>query len=147
VEKKLYRSRTNRVFLGVAGGLAEYFDVDPVLVRLLFVVLTVFSGVGIILYIIGLIVIPEEPVGKDSMAKKTTKTESEVTEKVNEAAGKVRDAMDKSQMGRGRLLGGLVLILLGLMFLGQMFWPTIDGKLFVGALFILIGVFVLTGRR
>jgi phage shock protein PspC (stress-responsive transcriptional regulator) len=147
MEKKLYRSRTNRVFLGVAGGLAEYFEVDPVLVRLLFVALTVFSGVGIILYIIGLIVMPEEPVGKESMAKKTTKTESEVTESVNQAAGKVREAFDKNPTGRGRMLGGLILILLGLMFLGQMFVPWVDGKLFFGALFILIGVFVLTGRK
>ncbi len=62
-EKKLRRSTGDRMFAGVAGGLAEYFDVDPVWVRLAFAFLLV-AGVGssLIAYIILWIVMPEEPV-------------------------------------------------------------------------------------
>jgi len=58
ITKKLYRSSTNRVFFGVCGGLAEYFDVDPTLVRVIFIILSFFSGLGIALYIALLILMP-----------------------------------------------------------------------------------------
>lgn len=61
MEKKLYRSRTNRQISGVAGGLGEYFGVDPTLVRLAFVVFALMGGPGLLLYIILAIVVPEEP--------------------------------------------------------------------------------------
>ncbi|HEY5601220.1 MAG TPA: PspC domain-containing protein [Patescibacteria group bacterium] len=59
--KKLYRSKTNRVILGILGGLGEYFDVDPVLLRFVYVLITIFSGFfpGIIVYFFGLLIIPE----------------------------------------------------------------------------------------
>ena len=59
--KKLYRSRTDKILFGVCGGIAQYFHIDASLVRLLFVLLTFASGLGIVLYIIGAIIIPEEP--------------------------------------------------------------------------------------
>ena len=58
--KKLYRSRTDRMLSGVCGGLAQYFDVDPVIVRLAAVLFAVWGG-GIVAYIIGWIIVPEEP--------------------------------------------------------------------------------------
>lgn len=61
-KKRLYRSKKQRMIAGVCGGIAEYFDVDPTLIRLLWAVITVFSMffVGIILYIIAWIIIPEK---------------------------------------------------------------------------------------
>jgi phage shock protein C len=59
--KKLYRSVTDKMIGGVAGGLAEYFDIDPVIVRLLFVLAVIFGGSGILAYIILWIVIPQRP--------------------------------------------------------------------------------------
>lgn len=57
--KKLYRS-SNRILAGVCGGIAEYFDVDPTLIRVVFAVLTLFSAAfpGLLLYIIMMILIP-----------------------------------------------------------------------------------------
>lgn len=57
--KKLYRS-SNRIVAGVCGGIAEYFDVDPTLIRVVFAVLTLFSAAfpGLLLYIILMILIP-----------------------------------------------------------------------------------------
>lgn len=57
--KKLYRS-SNRILAGVCGGIAEYFDVDPTLIRVVYVVLSIFSAAfpGLLLYIILMILIP-----------------------------------------------------------------------------------------
>lgn len=60
--KRLYRSRSNRKIAGVCGGLGEYFNVDPTIVRLLFVLVVLFSvGFGVIVYILmWIIVVPEK---------------------------------------------------------------------------------------
>ena len=58
--KRLYRSRTDRVLWGVCGGLAEYFDIDPVIVRVITVVSLLFGGAGIIAYIVMAIIVPLE---------------------------------------------------------------------------------------
>jgi phage shock protein C len=59
--RKLYRSRTNRQVAGVCGGLAEHFNLDATLVRVLFVVLAVLGGSGIVIYVAMWIIVPEEP--------------------------------------------------------------------------------------
>lgn len=59
--RRLYRSRTQRMVGGVCGGLGEYFDIDPTIVRLLFVVTALAGGPGLLAYIIMLIVVPSEP--------------------------------------------------------------------------------------
>ena len=59
--KKLYRSNTNRKLCGVCGGFAEYFDLDPTIMRLLFVFLTLFVGGGLLIYIICALFIPNSP--------------------------------------------------------------------------------------
>ena len=56
-KEKLYRSKKNRIIGGICGGIAEYFDIDPVLIRII-AVLTIFAnGIGIIAYIIAWIII------------------------------------------------------------------------------------------
>lgn len=59
--KRLYKSRTNRMIDGVCGGVAEYFGLDPTLVRIAWVLLTLLGGSGILLYIIAMIVMPANP--------------------------------------------------------------------------------------
>ena len=59
--RKLYRSQENRMIGGVCGGIAEYFNIDPNLMRLLFVVLTFLGGSGILIYIASLLIIPNNP--------------------------------------------------------------------------------------
>ncbi|MGI5874632.1 MAG: PspC domain-containing protein [Bacillota bacterium] len=61
MEKRLYRSTTQKMLGGVCGGIAEYFDIDPTLVRLALVAITLFGGSGIIAYIVAYLVIPEAP--------------------------------------------------------------------------------------
>jgi phage shock protein C len=59
--KRVYRSRTDKKIAGVCGGLAQYFDIDPVIVRLCWLLFVLLGGSGIVLYIIAWIVIPLEP--------------------------------------------------------------------------------------
>lgn len=59
--KKLYRSRENKVLAGVCGGIGEYFEIDPVIIRLIWIVLTMIWGFGFFLYIIAIFLIPLEP--------------------------------------------------------------------------------------
>ena len=59
--KKLYRSRDNKVLAGVCGGIGEYFEIDPVIIRLIWIVLTMIWGFGLFLYIIAIFLIPLEP--------------------------------------------------------------------------------------
>lgn len=59
--RRLYRSRTNRSIAGICGGLGEFFDADPTMIRLVTLLLILFGGISIWIYIILWIVIPEEP--------------------------------------------------------------------------------------
>ncbi|MDP8238895.1 MAG: PspC domain-containing protein [Candidatus Hatepunaea meridiana] len=59
--RRLYRSRDERLFAGVCGGLAEYFNIDPIIVRLTFVFLQLVGGPGILLYILLWIIVHYEP--------------------------------------------------------------------------------------
>jgi phage shock protein C len=58
--KKLFKSRTNRVICGVCGGIGEYFNVDPTIIRLLAVLLGC-TTTGIIIYLVAAVIMPEEP--------------------------------------------------------------------------------------
>jgi|AMZC01.1.fsa_nt_AMZC01000964.1_56 phage shock protein C len=61
-QKRLYRSTQDRMFAGVCGGIGEYLDVDPTLVRLAFVALTLLSsGSGLVIYLILMLIVPERP--------------------------------------------------------------------------------------
>lgn len=57
-QKRLYRSNTNKMICGVCGGLAEYINIDPTIVRLLWVVFSFAGGFGVLAYIIAAIIMP-----------------------------------------------------------------------------------------
>jgi phage shock protein C len=59
--KRIYRSKKDRVIGGICGGIAEYFNIDPVIVRVIAVILAFVWGFGIIAYIIAWIIIPQNP--------------------------------------------------------------------------------------
>ena len=61
MQKKLYRSKKDKMIAGICGGIAEYFDVDSTLIRLLTVLFVLLGGAGIAVYIIAWIIIPETP--------------------------------------------------------------------------------------
>jgi phage shock protein C len=59
--RKLYRSKTNRQLAGVCGGLSEYFNLDATLIRVLFILLAVLGGSGVVLYVAMWIIVPKQP--------------------------------------------------------------------------------------
>ncbi len=63
MKKKLYKSRTDKKIGGVCGGIAEYFDVDPTIIRLAWVIFSLMGGSGIPCYFIAMLIIPEKPDG------------------------------------------------------------------------------------
>ena len=81
--KKLYRSETDKVLAGVCGGLAEYFDIDSVLLRLIWVLIVVMSGIfpGVIVYILAILIVPKRPI-----------TTPEETSKIDERASMASSA-------------------------------------------------------
>ena len=63
MQKKLYRSKSDRVIAGVCGGVAEYLNIDVTIIRVLWSVASLFAFFGVILYIVCAIVFPEKPDG------------------------------------------------------------------------------------
>ncbi|MCL4246758.1 MAG: PspC domain-containing protein [Anaerolineae bacterium] len=69
MKKRLVRSKTDRQISGVCAGIAQYFELDPTVVRLIFVVATILGGPGLLIYIVLAIVMPEE--SSDSVIEKS----------------------------------------------------------------------------
>ena len=62
MEKKLYRSQDNKMICGVCAGIAEYFHIDPTVIRLAFAILACFGGSGILAYFVAAIIVPPKPI-------------------------------------------------------------------------------------
>lgn len=64
MEKRLYRSRENKIIAGIMGGVGEYYGTDPVLIRLIYILITLITGFvpGILGYLIAMLIVPEAPV-------------------------------------------------------------------------------------
>lgn len=125
--KRFYRSRSDHMLGGVAGGLAQYFNLDPTLVRLAFVLLA-FAGFGVLAYLILWVVVPVRPEGESEPA--------------------ITGTLDTS---RGREVAGYVLLALGALLLAanlgwlDVFW----GRLVWPLLLVALGIALLAthGRR
>lgn len=92
-ESKLYRSRTNRILFGVCAGIAKRYGLEPVLVRIIFVVLAFLNGVGFVLYVLLFLFVPQEPgesvdVDRSKQVKDFVHT---VEQKAENIASEVRD--------------------------------------------------------
>jgi len=126
--KRLYRSTKNKILAGICGGIAEYLDTDPTFVRIIWIVLTLLGGSGIILYIIAYLIMPENP-------EKTGEVQTETNSKAN------------------IFLGSLLIVLGGLLLLDttdvisfHRLWAT-SWEYILPLTFILIGFALLLGRK
>lgn len=141
--KRLYRSETDRVIGGVSAGLAEYFQLDPALVRLVFLLLFVFGGSGLLLYLALWIVVPTESNIKSSdyVRQNTEEIRSQAENFANSLRGpKSADSQNPSIGLIFIILGGVFLLfnfgLLSWIDLGK-FWPV----------FLIILGFILLARN
>jgi phage shock protein C len=112
--KRLYRSEKNRMIAGVAGGLGEYFDIDPVIVRLIFVLVAIYGGSGVLIYVILWLVIPSQSDTKSSTEKNVEKGAKEIQDKAEDMAKSIK------KNGNNKIFLGIFMIVIGLMlFLGN----------------------------
>ena len=134
MDKRLYRSRSNRMIWGVCGGLAKYFDIDPTIVRLIAVLSIFLGGFGILAYIILALVVPLE----SSKATEPGDTIRENVEEMKETASKLGSELRSAfttEKGtpsvastsdhRSLSILGIILIIFGVIFLlgsFNLFW-------------------------
>jgi len=130
IPKKLYRSRDDRMLSGVCGGFAAYLNVDSTIVRILWVVLSLLWGVGVLLYIAGMIIIPENPEFEDGEGARKS------------------NGNDKAIFWGGLfiLLGVILLLRQAGFFYSIRFWH-IPWQMIWAVFLILIGIFLLFNRK
>ncbi|MBI2869328.1 MAG: PspC domain-containing protein [Chloroflexi bacterium] len=156
MEKRLYRNRTDRMVWGVCGGLARYFDIDPVIVRIVFVLLIFANGIGVLAYIILAIVVPLEGTKAATPGEaarenieEMKKTATELGEEVRSSLGRPDKAQETEVSHNRHILIGVVIIALGVIVLMgtlNLFWWFQLGYLWPLVL-IAIGLVILLGAR
>lgn len=116
--RRLYRSQTNRMVAGVCGGIGDYLSIDPVFVRLFFVLLTLGQGAGVLVYLILWFVLPsEEAVGAGgTMGDHAQRGAAEFADRAREMGSELRESATSANP-QARLFVGLVLVLVGGIFL------------------------------
>lgn len=128
--KRLYRSRENRIIGGVCGGIAEYFDVDPLMVRIVWILITFFWGIGLWTYLIGLIIIPQNPTQETPVTRDRTKKQ------------------DKAMLwGSLLIIIGSILILRQLEFFYYIRLWDIPWQIIWASFLIIFGIFLIYNRR
>jgi phage shock protein C len=165
---RLYRSREDRMLAGVAGGLADYTGIDPSLVRVVWALLFFAGGVGLLLYIVMAIVVPEEPEFDPTGSSWAAPTAAGATpppagsapapgtppaagntvdgRAQREADREARRAARRARGGDGRtasIIVGGILVLIGVGFLLREFIPSIDFDLFWPLVLVVLGIVVL----
>ncbi len=138
--KKLSRSKRERILLGVLGGLAEHLDVDPTLVRLVFIVLLVFNPVAMtLLYFLAALIIPEE--GEEGAEEPLSDRVDTVVNETSDRLGEIFSGNENSKAI------ALVFILLGALLLAgpfiPVFMPAVDFRTLAALVFLIVGIVLL----
>jgi phage shock protein PspC (stress-responsive transcriptional regulator) len=146
--RRLYRSRSDRMLGGVAGGLASYLQVDPALTRLAFAALVLAAGSGLLAYVIAWIVIPEEPESRpEPVAPAVPALPAEATTPGTPLAADPPPSKP-APAGRGaRLVVGAVLVALGTLFLLDWALPDLHHLFWPAAIIVCGLVFLAYGAR
>ncbi|MCL5411874.1 MAG: PspC domain-containing protein [Patescibacteria group bacterium] len=142
--KHLYRSENDKIIAGVAGGLGEYFEVDPTLVRIVFVLLTLISGgLGILFYIILAIILPCCPENETPRKEEPKKPADEIKQNVQSLASELKNRRNIFEEKKNFI--GILLILLGMFILLEELLPEwVNMNLLWPVIIILIGLYVLS---
>jgi len=140
MENRLYRRRKGKVFGGVAAGLGQYLDIDPIIIRIVFVLVTIFHGMGLLVYIIMWIVMSEEPIENLYQTMGESFPDSTINDESNSFKFNTSSTTISTSSSNSRILVGILLIILGAIFLLERFLPTFDFELVIAIGLILLGV-------
>lgn len=140
---RLHRSESNRIIGGVAGGLGEYFHIEPLLIRIAFVLLAFKSGIGFLIYLILWVVLPEGN-KKGTILTSSSTTAQEMKHNIPTVAREMQPASD-----RNRFVIGIGIIMLGLYWLLENLGITwsVDIDRVWPIFLIAIGIWLLLRRR
>lgn len=120
IEKRLLRDSKNKILAGVAAGIANYFEIDPNIIRLLFIVLTVFGGSGLLIYIVLWLLLPTDGShaveGKDTFKENVEQMKEAVKEFAKEIKKEVHH-VEGEKKGKSQQSLGIILVVIGLIFL------------------------------
>lgn len=147
---KLYRSETDKKIGGVCGGLADYFDIDSTLIRLVVLLTFFMGGAGLLLYIIAWVVIPVNPAYKSGVAYQNGNVVDEMKESVhdigNSAQSFAQDLKSVNPTQRKRYVG-IGLMIVGVIFLLDQWFPYFFdwGKMWP-LILIIIGIGIILRR-
>ncbi len=142
--KRLYRSRREKVIGGVCGGIAKYFGIDPILIRLLFILMFFAQGAGVLAYLIAWIIIPEEPRSRyqtDNEGYREEDDEEYIDIELEEGESREGTAFGKGSKGQRYL--GAILIIAGALFLLDLWMPRVYFRTFWPFILIVLGIAVL----
>ena len=144
VEKRLYRSKHNRVVAGVCGGIAEYFNIDPTIIRIIWVVVGLTYGVGILAYIIASIIIPNNKfdASYNTWNEQSKSEDFETGFNPNDWKQEAKYDSDKS-----RNVVGIILIAVGVIFLARQLFSWFDLKVVLPLAFIGLGALLIFNSR
>ena len=158
MEKRLYRSRTDRMIWGVCGGLAKYFNMDPTIIRVIAVLLIFANGLGILAYIIMAIVVPLEGSKATTPEKTVRENVEEIKQTASEVGREIRSALAEEK-GEAeevakvhhyrRNILGIILVVLGILFLlgsFNLFWWFHWGNLWP-LILVAIGVLIIVSTK
>lgn len=160
MDKRLYRSN-NKIIAGVCAGIAEYFDIDPTLVRIAWALTALLMGSGVLAYIICAIVIPQNPNASTAQPASSGAVparlsaaqyepgeeagEAQQTEGTPEAGDTMPAASQASQKSSDdvSLILGLVLIVVGGLFLARKFFHWLDMGIVWAGLLVVFGLYLI----
>lgn len=147
MRERLYRSRDDRMLFGVAGGMAEWMDLDPAIVRLVWALLILAGGVGLLLYIVAAIVIPEAPYAAAPMpgTEGAAPAAAVGSEQSRWEARQTSRAARRQGNGNGAVILGVILVVLGGWFLVDRYVPSIDMSFFMPGVLIVVGIILVIG--
>jgi phage shock protein PspC (stress-responsive transcriptional regulator) len=109
--QRLYRSRSDALLGGVCGGIAEHLGVDPTLVRVVFAVLAVVSGIGILIYLLLWLIVPLEGVAQPSPREAVRAGAEEIADRAQELGQEVRTAVAQREIGFAFVVAAILIFL------------------------------------
>jgi len=136
MNRKLYRSKKDKIIGGVCGGLGKYFDIDPVLIRILFVFLTFYHGSGLIIYLVLLIIVPPEPINIDEIELKD----------FTDISGDRPSNYEQTTVNRGekvKKIFGIILLIIGSLLFLENFVKILDFEIIAPLIMILMGLYLI----